>query len=1174
MASLGTSDRLNAERLEVSIKRLADLSGNDPELRQSAPLPAVIEALQDDRLCAIEVFEQACAAYAGRPALGERAFVLEPTGSGAVARVLPSFRTLSYAEAWRRTVDLATGLARDPDTAVRPGEIVGILGFGSPEYVLADLACLHAGAVSAVLQMNLAAEDLAHLINEARYACLVSSLDALPELLAVLPGCPSVRGVAVLDLHPGSDREAAELEAFRARAGVPVRTLAEFEALGRAAAPLAPWRPAAGTDPLATLMYTSGSTGFPKGAMLTQRIWRTHWQLRSLPETARFAHIGLGFYPLSHAMGRNAVLRSLVLGGVMHFTLRPDMSTLFEDIRLVRPTSLNLVPRISERFHQAWRAELQGRLRTGQEQASAEAGLRAEWRGSFLGGRLAAVMIGSAPTAPEIKQWLAGCLDIPVYEGYGSTEAGILSIDDRINRATVSGYRLVDVPELGYRLDDQPFPRGELRVKRCQGIPGFFRNPAATRALYDDEGFLRTGDIVEQRGPDQVAWVDRINNVVKLAQGEYVTLWRLESLFSGGSPLIDQVFLYANSLWPCLLAVVVAEPRAVAERLGQAGQMPTPAAIQRLLRGEFGRIAGAARLRPFEVPREILVEPEPWTRENGLLTGVNKPARPQLRQRYGERLEALYVQLGQQSAEPVAGAPLGERVRQAVRSVLGVADLDLGAGSFRDLGGDSISALELALRLEELGCGRVPAAALLNPAGSLGDLARQLEARADPDALPDFQTVHGPDPELIRARDLCLERLFGPAELEEAARVAAQPLEPVRSVLLTGASGFLGRALLLEWLERMVPVGGRVYALVRAADDRGAAARLREAFQTGDGQLAERFATVARGRLVPLAGDLTAPRLGLEPRAFGRLAAELDLIVHPGALVNHVFSYEQLFEPNVLGTAQLIRLALRHRRKRFDYVSTIGVLAGARGPGKVLEADGIDALRTAWPAHGGYAHGYGTSKWAGEVLLHRLHDRFHTPVRVFRPSIILPDRRYRGQVNRQDLLTRLLTSVVHTGLAPRSFYAGGPSARAHFDGLPVDFVAAAMAALSSAGEAGEATYQLSNPHWDDGVSLDTLVGWVESAGFPVTRIGDHAAWFAAFGDRLRALPEERRRQSALPILRQWAEPVDPRESERVDASRFSAEVGRRRPGGEAVIPRLDEAFVHKYLADLRALGDL
>ena len=155
-------------------------------------------------------------------------------------------------------------------------------------------------------------------------------------------------------------------------------------------------------------------------------------------------------------------------------------------------------------------------------------------------------------------------------------------------------------------------------------------------------------------------------------------------------------------------------------------------------------------------------------------------------------------------------------------------------------------------------------------------------------------------------------------------------------MLLTGATGFLGRYLLLQWLERMDLVDGKVIALVRAKDDDAARARLDATFDSGDPKLLEHYRSLAAEHLEVLAGDKGEANLGLEQATWQRLADTVDLIVDPAALVNHVLPYSQLFGPNAVGTAELIRIALTTRIKPFVYVSTIGV-GDQIEPGKFVE---------------------------------------------------------------------------------------------------------------------------------------------------------------------------------------------------------------------------------------------
>ncbi|WP_264001017.1 SDR family oxidoreductase, partial [Mycolicibacterium gadium] len=169
------------------------------------------------------------------------------------------------------------------------------------------------------------------------------------------------------------------------------------------------------------------------------------------------------------------------------------------------------------------------------------------------------------------------------------------------------------------------------------------------------------------------------------------------------------------------------------------------------------------------------------------------------------------------------------------------------------------------------------------------------------------------------------------------------------------------------------------------------------------------------------AGDKGEENLGLDGATWQRLADTVDLIVDPAALVNHVLPYRELFGPNAVGTAELIRIALTTKLKPFVYVSTIGVGAGI-APGRFVEDGDIREISATRAVDDSYANGYGNSKWAGEVLLREANDLCGLPVSVFRCDMILADTTYGGQLNLPDMFTRMMLSLVATGIAPASFY--------------------------------------------------------------------------------------------------------------------------------------------------------
>jgi fatty acid CoA ligase FadD9 len=346
-----------------------------------------------------------------------------------------------------------------------------------------------------------------------------------------------------------------------------------------------------------------------------------------------------------------------------------------------------------------------------------------------------------------------------------------------------------------------------------------------------------------------------------------------------------------------------------------------------------------------------------------------------------------------------------------------------------------------------------------------------------------------------------------------------------KTVLLTGATGFLGSLLAVE-LVRRLPADGTLIVLVRGQDDRTAQARMRGALEAAAPELGRWFDDVVSRRLAVIAGDLGAPELGLATTAYEGLLQSVDAVVHNGALVNHAMSYRDLFEPNVLGSLEVARFAARRPGVAISFVSSIGVAARAAAYGSVTESDRASSLWPSRPLGGGpddHAVGYITSKWAGEVLLEQLHVRYGVPVNVFRCSNIAPHRDYCAHLNWADTTNRLLFGMSATGLAPTSFYRPDEDAPARHDILPLDTVASTIAGIATTAVTGFRTYHVSSAE-SAPLSLDTLTDWVEAAGTPLRRL-PHDAWFAAFLDALQQLPAASKARSPLAAISRWSSPL-------------------------------------------------
>ncbi|GBG38808.1 carboxylic acid reductase [Mycobacterium montefiorense] len=1165
MAFVGRSDVKDPGAQQDQWERLARrrerLYADDMQFCATRPDERIAAAARAPRLRIGEVMATVLRGYADRPALGQRVreVITDPATGRSTLKYLPRFETVSYADLWARVQALAGDWHHHERYPVRTGDFVCVLGFASIDYTAIECACIHLGAVVVPLQTNAPAAQHAPILVETQPRIFAVGIDNLEIAVeAALAGTAPQR-LVVFDYESRDDDQRASYLSARARleaagSALVIETLDDVVAQGMSH-PAPPLHVAPGDeDPLAWVFYTSGSTGTPKGAMFTESLCIGTWLAQSDQPV-----ITLSYMPMSHLIGYGYVILTLANGGTSYFAAKSDLSTLFEDLALVRPTSMSLVPRVCEMFYHHYQRELDRRAPGGGGSPDAAEELTTAIREQILGGRVLAVGCGSAALSPEIKDFMETVLDQHLLIGYSSTEiaGGMIVADEHVLRPPVIDYKLLDVPELGYFNTDKPYPRGELAVKSARFMAGYYNRPDLTATMFDEDGYYKTGDIMAEVGTDRLRYVDRRNNVIKLAQGEFVAVSRLEALYST-SPLIHQIYVYGNSERSFLLAVIV----------------PTEGGVGTSTIAESLRhIARDNALNGYEIPRDFLIETDPFSLANGLLSGVGKFLRPKLKARYGERLEQLYAEMADDQLQQLrslrtggADQPVLATVSKAVQATLGVPAADVSPEArFIDLGGDSLSALTFSTLLADIYGVEVPVGVVIDPTGDLLRIADHIERHRNSDSLrPSYASVHDTASHEVLAGDLRLDKFIDDDILKTAMSLPAPTCE-IRTVLLTGSTGFLGRFLGLEWLQRLADSGGTLVCLTRGADAAHARGRI-EAALDSDPKLLDRFRTLAEDHLEVVAGDIGEPNFGLEDATWQRLTETVDLIVHPAAHVNHVLPYQQLFGPNVVGTAEVIRLAITAKLKPIHYISTMGVSAVAH---QLVDED--TDIRRSVPAcvvGDSYANGYGISKWAGEVLMREAHDLCGLPVAVFRPGMILADSRYAGQLNAPDIFTRLLFSLVATGVAPRSFYhAGGASP--HYEGLPVDFLAEAVAAIGPRHGSTFDTYNTTNPH-DDGISMDTFVDWIIAAGYPVEKIDDYPSWLARFETSMRALPERERAQSVLTVLDVYREPMLAIAGSPVPGAQFQSAVEH---SGRA-IPHVSQQLIEKYLADLQRIGVL
>ena len=563
------------------------------------------------------------------------------------------WRPLTWEEAAERARALAKGLRR---LGVASGDRVALVSENRPEWLIADVAIMTAGAITVPAYTTNTADDHAHVLSDSGAACVIVSTAALAE-----PLLPAAAGTSL--------RHVIAIEAPKAPApsGVAVHAWDEILEQGRKAA-------GDGTEALAAIsrrdtsciIYTSGTSGRPKGVMLSHgailcNCMGAHDLVRGIPQFEENGEVFLSFLPLSHSYEHTAgQFLPIAVGAQIYYAEGIDKLT--ANFAEARPTIMTAVPRLYEVMH--------GRIRHGVdrtrglkrflfeetvrlgtkayeapnamnpaerlENALLDVLVRKKVHQRF-GGRLKAFVSGGAPLNYDIGLFFVA-LGLRILQGYGQTEsAPVISC----NRPDNNKLHTVGPPLAGVEVriaeDGEILVRGELVMQ------GYWNNPQATAEAIRD-GWLHTGDIgrIDEDGCIEIT--DRKKDIIVNSGGDNLSPARIEGMLTA-SPEIGQAMVYGDRR-PHLVAIVVPDEGFLAEwsrRNGKNGDLAAMAGDSALHKAMIEAVERVnENLSVIERVRRIMIAPEPFTIANAMMTPTLKLRRHVITGRYRDELEHLY----------------------------------------------------------------------------------------------------------------------------------------------------------------------------------------------------------------------------------------------------------------------------------------------------------------------------------------------------------------------------------------------------------------------------------------------------------------------------------------------------------------------------------------------------
>ncbi|MEY2341928.1 long-chain fatty acid--CoA ligase [Acidithiobacillus sp. IBUN Pt1247-S3] len=531
-------------------------------------------------------------------------------------RFIP-LRAADFAEAVRRR---SRALSR---LGVRKGDRVLLMASNSVDWAILDFAILSIGAITVPLYVSFGAREIHYVLGDCTPSVILLQNQ---EIYARLD--PASWGVA-----PG--------HTFLQEAAAELQTWTALDALGAGESPTPPVEPV-GRQDLASIVYTSGTTGWPKGVMLSHGNFLSNIEgfLHLVP--LRAGQRLLSVLPLSHVFERaTGHFGGYLLGLETAYAERPD--TVLRDLRATRPDLLIAVPRIFQVLYERtlrtlndrhdWLGKflrrgigVEGKTAAGWQQAASSYLLRKQLR-KKLGGRLGYFVSGGAALDPAIAKFFLQ-LGLPILEGYGMTEASpVIAANplDAIHPGTVGK----PLPNLDLRIVED----GEILVRGPSIMQGYWNNDAATRETVVD-GWLHTGDVGELDNDGYLHITERKKEIIVNSAGENIAPQKIEMRLCS-QPVIAQAVVFGDHL-PYLIALLYPNAEIVQSMLGEN---PDQRRLEQALRQAID--VALRGLPSFEQVRRFAILPEALSESAGTLTPTLKVKRRRVAECYATELAEL-----------------------------------------------------------------------------------------------------------------------------------------------------------------------------------------------------------------------------------------------------------------------------------------------------------------------------------------------------------------------------------------------------------------------------------------------------------------------------------------------------------------------------------------------------